>query len=247
MAGTDEQDRAARDAARSIAVRLALDQLRAQRPRPLPRAPAQALPYRLRSDEIDLERTLERLAGKRLPEQSDIVVRERARARRTVVLLVDVSGSMRGERVRLTAATVGALSGALTHDRLAVLAFWSDAAWLQVADEPLSAPELIYRLLSLPARGLTNIAFPLELATDALASFDARGARAVLLSDCVHNAGPDPRPLAAALPRLDVLCDVTTEHDREMARDLAFAGRGRLHLVRGYRDVTPALEAAFAP
>ena len=29
----------------------------------------------------------------------------------------------------------------------------------------------------------------------------------MLLSDCVHNAGPDPRPFAARLPRLDVLLD----------------------------------------
>jgi hypothetical protein len=33
----------------------------------------------------------------------------------------------------------------------------------------------------------------------------ARDARVLLLSDCVHNAGPDPRPLATRLPRLDVL------------------------------------------
>ena len=50
------------------------------------------------------------------------------RTRRSVVLLVDVSGSMRGERVRTAAATVGALAGELGRDDLAVMAFWSDAA-----------------------------------------------------------------------------------------------------------------------
>ena len=43
----------------------------------------------------------------------------------------------------------------------------------------------------------------------------------MLLSDCVHNAGPDPRPFAARLPRLDVLLDVSGEQDLELARDLA--------------------------
>ena len=38
-------------------------------------------------------------------------------------------------------------------------------------------------------------------------AWSAASARAVLLSDCVHNAGPDPRPFAARLPRLDVLLD----------------------------------------
>ena len=74
----------------------------------------------------------------------------------------------------------------------------------------------------------------------------ARDARVVLLSDCVHNAGPDPRPLAARLPRLDVLLDTSGEQDEELARELARLGRGRLRLIRSYTDVAPALSAVFA-
>ena len=68
----------------------------------------------------------------------------------------------------------------------------------------------------------------------------------MLLSDCVHNAGPDPRPFAARLPRLDVLLDTAGEHDLELARELAAAGRGRLLRVRHHRDVAPALSRVFA-
>jgi Mg-chelatase subunit ChlD len=39
-----------------------------------------------------------------------------------VVLVVDVSGSMKGERLRTAAAAVGALAGELARDRLAVVA-----------------------------------------------------------------------------------------------------------------------------
>jgi hypothetical protein len=67
-----------------------------------------------------------------------------------------------------------------------------------------------------------------------------------LLSDCVHNAGPDPRAFAARLPRLDILLDVTGEQDPELARDLARLGRGRLRQVRTYPDVAPALSEIFA-
>ena len=74
----------------------------------------------------------------------------------------------------------------------------------------------------------------------------ARDARVVLLSDCVHNAGPDPRPLAARLPRLDVLLDTSGEQDEELARELARLGRGQLRLIRAYTDVAPALSAVFA-
>ena len=58
--------------------------------------------------DIDMDRTVERLAGHPVPEDDDIVVRERVRTIRSVVLLVDVSGSMRG------------------RDQPAVIAFGSD-------------------------------------------------------------------------------------------------------------------------
>jgi Mg-chelatase subunit ChlD len=205
-----------------------------------------SVPYRGGSDDIDLERTLERLVEHPALEDEDIVVRERTRTRRSVVLLVDVSGSMRGERIRTAAATIGALAAELSAERLAVIAFWSDAAVLLRFGGAVSARRLVEQLQQLPARGLTNVAFPLELARAELASAPARDARVVLLSDCVHNAGADPRTAAERLPRLDVLLDGSGEQDADLARELAELGRGRLVLARDHRDVGPALTRIFA-
>ena len=231
--------------ARRIAARLAV-------PRPRRSAAARrgagrlaSLPYRGGSDDIDLDRTIEVLAERPIPEDEDIVVRERVRVRRSVVLAVDVSGSMRGERIRTAAATVGALAGELRRDDLAVLAFWSDAAALVHLGDRFAPLALVDTLLRIPAQGLTNVAFPLGVAARELARVRAPDARVVLLSDAVHNAGPDPRPYAARLPRLDVLLDVTGEHDVELARDLAAAGRGRAFRIRTHRDVAPALSELF--
>ena len=105
---------------------------------------------------------------------------------------------------------------------------------------------LVETMLRIPARGLTNLAFPLQIALRELARVPARDARVLLLSDCVHNAGPDPRPFAARLPRLDILLDTTGEQDVELARDLVRLGRGRLRPVAAYRDVAPALSEFFA-
>jgi Mg-chelatase subunit ChlD len=210
--------------------------------------------YRGGSDDIDLDATLDQLVEHPVPEDDDIIVRERVRTRRSVVFLVDVSGSMRGERVRTAAATVGALAGELGRDDLAVIAFWSDAAVLARLGEGgrgggrgVAAARLLDALLRIPARGLTNISFPLQLARRQLAAVPARDARVLLLSDCVHNAGPDPRRAAAGLVRLDVLLDASGEHDAELARDLARLGRGRLARTRSYRDVAPAVSGLFAP
>ncbi len=197
------------------------------------------------SDELDLERTLEAIAGIPYPEGTDLVVRERVRQRRSVVLVVDVSGSMKGERVRTAAATVGALAGELARDSLAVIAFWSDAAVLVRMGEQVAPLAVLDLLLRVPTQGLTNVSFALETAARQLDGAPPRDARVLLLSDCVHNAGPDPRLTAARLPRLDVLVDTSGEQDVELGRDLARLGRGRARQVRDHRDVAAALSAVF--
>lgn len=231
--------------AREIAARLAVPRPKRDRTARRGRGEVASVPYRGGSDDIDLDRTLEQLTEHPVPEDEDIVVRERVTTTRSVVLLVDLSGSMRGERVRTAAAVVGALAAELARDNFATVAFWSDAAVLSHLGQHVPPERLVEAMLRIPARGLTNVAFPLQVARRELARVPARDARVLLLSDCVHNAGPDPRPFAARLPRLDILLDVTGEQDPELARDLARLGRGRLRQVRTYRDVAPALSSFF--
>jgi Mg-chelatase subunit ChlD len=232
--------------AREIAARLAMPRPRRDLTARRGLGEVASVPYRGGSDDIDLDRTVEQLAEHPVPEDEDIIVRERVRTRRSVILLVDVSGSMRGERVRTAAAAVGALAAELARDDLAVIAFWSDAAVLEHLGQHLAAQRIVESMLRIPARGLTNLAFPLQVARRELARIPARDARVLLLSDCVHNAGPDPRPFAARLPRLEILLDTTGEHDSDLARDLARLGRGRLRQVGTYREVAPALSEFFA-
>jgi Mg-chelatase subunit ChlD len=231
--------------AREIAARLAVSRPRTDRTARRGAGDVASVPYRGGSDDIDLDRTLEQLTEHPVPEDEDIIVRERVTTTRSVVLLVDLSGSMRGERARTAAAAVGALAAELARDNLAVIAFWSDAAVLSRLGQHVPPERLVESMLRIPARGLTNLAFPLQVARRELARVPARDARVLLLSDCVHNAGPDPRPFAARLPRLDILLDTTGEQDPELARDLARLGRGRLRQVRSYRDVAPALSEFF--
>lgn len=239
-------DPVARARARQIAARLAVPRARRDATSRRGIGELGSLPYRGGSDEIDLDKTIEVLAERPVPEDEDIVVRDRIRTKRSVVLAVDVSGSMKGERVATAAATVGALAGELEHDDLAVIAFWSDAAILLNLGQPVKPMELLDTIMRIPARGLTNVAFPLELAAKQLARAPMRDARVILLSDCVHNAGPDPRPFAGRLPRLDVLLDASGERDVELGRDLARLGRGTLQVVHDHRGVAPAVSAIFS-
>ena len=201
----------------------------------------ESLPYRYGSDDIDLDRTIEVLTERPVPEDTDIVVREGVRTRRALALVVDVSGSMKGEKIRTMAATVGALAADLESEDLAVVAFWRDAALLKPLHTHRPAPRLLDDLLRIPARGLTNVHFALAVALAELGRSSARQRITVLLSDAVHNAGPDPRLLAARFPRLHVLLQIDGEHDAGLAAELARLGHGLVAPVRHYRQVAPAV------
>lgn len=205
-----------------------------------------SVPYRYRSDDIDLDRTIEVLTERPVPEDTDIVVRERMRPRRAAALIVDVSGSMRGEKVRIAAATVAALSADLSDDQLALVAFWSDAAVLSPLVVPTTPARMLDQLVRIPARGLTNVGFGLSVALTELERSSARRRTAVLLTDAVHNAGPDPRLIARRFPELHVLLETDGEHDAPLGRDLARLGHGKMASVATHRDVAPALNRLLA-
>jgi Mg-chelatase subunit ChlD len=209
-----------------------------------------SVPYRYRSDDIDLDRTIEVLTERPVPEDTDIIVRERMRSRRSVVLIVDVSGSMRGEKVRIAAATVAALSadfgGAGTSDQLALVAFWSDAALLKPLESQVPGVKLLDQLLRIPARGLTNVGFGLAVAHAELARSAAPRRTAILLTDAVHNVGPDPRHIVRRFPELHVLLQTDGEHDTPLAAALARLGHRHLAPVHTHRDVAAALNRVMA-
>jgi Mg-chelatase subunit ChlD len=205
-----------------------------------------SVPYRYGSDDIDLDRTLEVLTEHPVPDDTDIIVRERMRGRRAVVLMVDVSGSMRGGKAAIAAATVAALARDLVDDELAVVAFWKDAVLVKPLSHAEPATQILDALLRIPAKGLTNINFALAVGLDELGRSRARRRHGILLSDSVHNAGPDPRQLAARFLQLDVLLETNGEHDAELASELSRIGHGEALPVRHHRDVAPALNRIFA-
>jgi Mg-chelatase subunit ChlD len=236
-----EIDRMARQISRNLALRATWRDadVTAGSGRPI------SVPYHYRSDEIDLDRTLEVLTERPVPEDTDIVVRESVRRSIDVVLMVDVSGSMRGEKVRVAAATVAALSAALSGPgaghRLALVGFWSDAALLEPLTGNTSPVVLLDRLLRIPARGLTNVHFALTVGDSVLRASAARRQVGVLLTDAVHNAGPDPRLVARRFRELHVLLQTDGEHDRDLGKDIAKLGKGLVAPIRTHRDVAPAL------
>lgn len=198
-----------------------------------------------RGGEIDLDRTVDAIAlGDRLDDE-DFMIRRSMTTSQAVMLVVDVSGSMRGERVRTAAAAIACLISELSEDAVGVLAFWSDAAVVLDLDDSRDPSEVLDELLDIDARGLTNVGFALTTAADQLWHRPEDDVRIVMLTDAVHNAGPDPRTVVTGGPRVDVLLDTSEEHDARIARDISRLGGGRCEPVATASDIPAALARIF--
>jgi Mg-chelatase subunit ChlD len=197
--------------------------------------------------DLDLDATLDLLAERRAFSAEELMVRRPTQTRRSVALLADVSGSMNGEKALVCAAAIGALTSELADDELTVIAFWSDLALLRTRASRLDPKAVLKDLLRIEPRGLTNVHGAIELASRELAQSSLERRCIVLLSDCVHNAGPDPRNAARAAPTTHVLLERTGEHDAWLAQGIARAGGGRYRTVTTIGEVAPALDALLGP
>ena len=155
--------------------------------------------------ELDVEASLENLLGKPHPEPGDLIVQRRADRRHQVVLMVDTSLSMAGEKMALAAVAAAVLALKLRPGDLAVVLFADGARIVSRFGEEVSAAELVRRMLAVPCGGGTDIAAALRLGHAELQRGRDPGRSGLLVSDGVHTSGPDPLPAAARFGPLHVL------------------------------------------
>ncbi len=183
--------------------------------------------------DLDLEATLERVR----PWGPDDVRVQRTEPRQAdVIAILDMSLSMTGSKIALTAVAAAILH--LRLDKLAVVHFDTRAHRLVGLGEVISTRELIRRVLEVPAQGYTNIEAGLKLSLAELARSSRRERVAILMSDGVANMGADPAGVAARFPALHVV-QVGTEEKlgTESCRRMAEAGRGRHYKAGSYEEL----------
>jgi MoxR-like ATPase len=196
--------------------------------------------------DVDLERTLER-AGGRPRRVEDLVLRDWRSAERAACLLVDHSGSMRGQALAL--AAVAAASVALAAEGRAdcsVVAFNNDAIVLK-AQGVRRAPEgLVSDILSLRAGGTTDLELALRAAATQLSRAGAPERVAIVLSDCLPTAGGDPLAALSGIHRLHVLGTSGDSEAVASGRALARRAGGRYVPAATFTQVTHGLAALLA-
>ncbi|MGH9117080.1 MAG: VWA domain-containing protein, partial [Acidimicrobiales bacterium] len=192
--------------------------------------------------DLDVERSLERAGGLRPRPRDDLVVRRWQAPPRSICLLVDRSGSMRGEAVARAGLAAAAVVLATQHRAsCSVIAFARDAIVLLPQGGDRAPGAIVEDLLDLRGRGSTDLALALRAARLQLARGPGPGERtAILLSDCEATTGGDPLPAAAGLNRLHVLGPSSEPSVVAAGRALAAHGAGRFEAA----DTVTALARA---
>jgi magnesium chelatase subunit D len=238
-------DPALRAVARSLAARIFI-QLGAAGYQPA-RGPKRIRSVRRGDGDIDLDRTIDRLAGSWPPPADDVVTRSWQAHRRSVCLLVDCSGSMSGLALAMAAvATASVLLAADGRLDTGALAFSDSATVLQPPGRRQQPDQTVGRLLGLRGHGMTDLAAGLRAAAGQLASLASAERCVILLSDCLSTTGGDPATALGGIDRLDVLCPLPLgrEPDPESlpaAERLARLGGGISQPVRTVTEIPAAL------
>ncbi|MBN1337486.1 MAG: VWA domain-containing protein [Deltaproteobacteria bacterium] len=185
------------------------------------------------SGELDLEATTDRdppWSANRLQ------VRRTEPRDAEVVLILDTSLSMTGEKIALVAVAAAILQLALGD--VAVVSFDTAAHVRVPVGRPVPTHEGVRRVLGVPAQGYTNLEAGLARAADELARSRRRERVAFLFTDGLPNVGWDPLRPAGRFPRLHVI-QVGPEHAQgtRTCRRLASAGRGRRFRARNWEDL----------
>ncbi|HEY4027822.1 MAG TPA: AAA family ATPase [Candidatus Dormibacteraeota bacterium] len=238
-------DPALRERARRLAARVFVRMARSGQParRGYRRLAAEA---GIAEGDLDLERTLERAAG-RPRSAADLVLRDWRSARPAACLLIDQSGSMRGRSVALAAVAAAAMAlAAAGRADCSVVAFNRDAIVLQAQGRPRPAQRLVRDILRLRAHGTTNLALALRTAASQLARAAAPERLAIVMSDCLATEGGDPLTALAGIDRLHVLGTSSEGEAIERCRQLARRAGGRYLPATTFAEVGAGLASVLA-
>ena len=196
--------------------------------------------------ELELEETLEAnpwigSAERPAIERSDIWISWQQVKTQSVILAVDTSLSMTGEKLALTAVALAVVLLQFPEDPIGVVAFENSARILKRPSERITIGELVERFLDVPAQGYTHLEEGMKAALQ-LSRLVPAGARSkppstVLLTDGKYTAGRDPAYLAPRFSHLEVLKMGDEKGSLELCQELARGGRGALREVGELEDL----------
>jgi len=197
-------------------------------------------PYRPSLD-FDLESTLELALDKILTDRvnkRDIICLEKYEKKTAGVIILDISGSMYGEK-NVLASIISAMSiyAMSPRDEISIILFADEPMMIKGIKENKPIDKIINEIFEIRPIGFTNISLALRKALKELrkASFKARK-WAILITDGEYNRGDNPIKWARKFDRLHVIQLGGSTRGTEVCRLLAYT-RGRYVKVRNMDEL----------
>lgn len=166
---------------------------------------------------------------------SDLWMSYSRHRKQPVVLSVDTSLSMTGEKLALTAVALAVVLLQFPDDPVGIVAFENEAKVLKRPTERISLQQLVERFLDVPAQGYTHLEDGMKAALKLVRASESAGQgrlpSTVLLTDGKYTAGRDPSYLAARFPHLVVLKMGREKASLGLCREMAREGHGLLREV----------------
>lgn len=175
--------------------------------------------------ELDVEGTLENVT--REPQ-----FRIRREKDHGLVLVLDTSLSMKGEKLALLAVSVAAVAMSLPLKSFAIFGFDSEIHSIKEFAEEADAAECVRRVLSIPPGGFTNLELGLKTAIAKIHQGHFPQARVILISDGRYTEGRHPVEIGRTIPFLYTVKIGKDPTGRDIMKDLAMSGLGAFTEVR---------------
>ncbi|MBS7269694.1 MAG: AAA family ATPase [Candidatus Freyarchaeota archaeon] len=185
--------------------------------------------YQFDSDELCLDSTIDKSSVKiltKLLEYEDIQVFRKEKARKSIVVMLDRSGSMIGEKIFLAATIAASIALGSREHEFALLAFSEEVEFIKKMNEAKSVENIVESVLLLKPYGCTDIAKALEEGFKELMKSKEKDKIGIILTDGMYNVGEDPAEKSKLFPKLVVLCP--PKGDFRICENLAKLGKGEV-------------------